>query len=286
MAQNDRIGDLLVEAGIITVKTLVRALEMQQGSDKRLGVLLMELKIVTEVEVMEALARQCGLKIVRNFADRVFPGGLLKLVPRGMAVEKIIFPLNTYRETLAIATLDPFDHETFSLVAEKTGLNIHRRLATRDDILDAIRNHYALDRRPQSHRKKILVVDPSPIITRYLQSNLERHDFEVQTAHDGIAGLKSAYSHHPDLVICDLKMPRMDAYMYLFALKAHPDLARTPVILMAARADAAEEEQALSSGFADFIGKPTLPGRVIDMVGKLLSPAGRKMAPLEHVENR
>src|SRR5664279_4373778 len=140
MAQNNRIGDLLVEAGIITVKTLVRALEMQQGSDKRLGVLLMELKIVTEVEVLEALARQCGLEIVRNFADRVFPGELLKLVPRRMAVGKIIFPLNQDRETLVIATLDPFDHETFSVLAEKTGLNIHRRLAARDDILNAIRN--------------------------------------------------------------------------------------------------------------------------------------------------
>jgi CheY-like chemotaxis protein len=286
MALNNRIGDLLVEAGIITVKTLMRALEMQRESDKRLGVLLMELKIVTEVEVLEALAQQCGLKIVRNFAGRSFYGGLLKLVPHRLAMSKIIFPLKLNRETLTIATLDPFDHETFALLAEKNGLNIHRRLATRDDILDAIHNHYAMDPRMHSNRKKILVVDPSPIITRYLQSNLEKHDFEVQAAHDGIAGLKSAYFHHPDLVICDLKMPRMDAYMYLFALKAHPDLTRTPVILMAARADSAEEQQALNSGFADFISKPTLPGRVIDMVGKILSPAKLVMTPLEHVENR
>jgi CheY-like chemotaxis protein len=282
MAQNNRIGDLLVEAGIISVKTLVRALDMQRESDKRLGLLLMELKIVTEVEVLEALARQSGLKIVRNFAVRTFPGGLFKHVARPMAMERMIFPLDENRDTLTIATLDPFDHETFSLLAEKTGLNIHRRLAIRDDILDAIHTHYAIDRRLHSHRKKILVVDPSPIITRYLQSNLERNDLEVRSAHDGIAGLKSAYTHHPDLVICDLKMPRMDAYMFLFALKAHPDLARTPVILMVARADAAEEEQALSSGFADFICKPTLPGRVIDMIEKTLSPA----ALLKHVENR
>ena len=77
-----------MDAGIISVKTLERALKIQKGSGKRLGALLRDMGIVTEEEVAEALASQFNLKTVRNFADHPFPKDLLDLVPAQMALDK------------------------------------------------------------------------------------------------------------------------------------------------------------------------------------------------------
>ncbi len=117
MASRIQIGNLLVQAGIITVMTLERSLAMQKGSGKRLGDFLREMGIVTEEEVIEALARQCSLRTVRKFADQSFPKELLDLVPARMALEKIIFPLKQHQGMLAVATLDPFDRDTFEALA-------------------------------------------------------------------------------------------------------------------------------------------------------------------------
>ena len=92
MATKNQIGNLLVGAGIISVKTLERALELQRGSGKRLGKLLRDMGIVTEQEVIEALARQRDLRIVRNFADQPFSKELLDLVPSQMALRKLFSP--------------------------------------------------------------------------------------------------------------------------------------------------------------------------------------------------
>jgi hypothetical protein len=69
MEKRKQLGDLLVEAGIITVKTLERALARQKGSGKRLGALLEEMGIITEDELIEALARQFTFKTVMNIAS-------------------------------------------------------------------------------------------------------------------------------------------------------------------------------------------------------------------------
>ena len=76
MATKNQIGNLLVGAGIIYVKTLERALELQQGSGKRLGKLLRDMGIVTEQEVIEALARQLQSEDSQEFCRSAVPEGV------------------------------------------------------------------------------------------------------------------------------------------------------------------------------------------------------------------
>jgi CheY-like chemotaxis protein len=281
MASKSQIGGLLVKAGIISVKTLERALEMQKGSGKRLGAFLKEMGLVTEEEVIEALATQCGLRTVRNFADQHLPRELLDLVPAQLAVERLIFPLKGREGMLTIATLDPFDHATFDHLAKETGMQINLALATRDDIFAAIGKHYLKEKPADSSRRKILLLDPSPAVTSFLKGDMEKEGFEVIFAHDGIDGLKLAFSRHPDIVVCDLMMPRMDGYHFMRALKAHPEMADIPVILMSVRTSTDEEHRALKAGFVDFIGKPAMPVRVLARIERALSTAksGRHIPP-------
>lgn len=275
MASKIQIGNLLVEAGIISPKTLERSLELQKGSGKRLGALLQDMGLVTEEEVLEALARQCNLRTVRHFADTNFPKELLDLVPASMAVEKMIFPLKQYKDMLAIATLDPFDHETFQLLEKRISMVIHLALATRSDIFAAIRKHYPIQRWAQGGKQKILLMDPSPIAVNFLQAALEKEGYEVFGTCDGVDGLKLAYSRHPDLILCDQMMPRMDGYTFMYALTAMVEI---PVILMSARSTQEEEHRAQKAGFADFLTKPVMPIRALVSVKRVLATAKSKAA--------
>jgi CheY-like chemotaxis protein len=274
MATKDQIGNLLVGAGIITVKTLERALALQRGNGKSVGNLLRDMGIVTEQEVIEALARQSNLRIVRNFADQPFPKELLDLVPVHMALEKMIFPLKHHDRELALATLDPFDSETFVLLSRKIDMKIYLALATSEDITAAIRKHYLKVEKVEKGRPKILVIDDSQLTSQVLDIALRKEGYEVLVAGDGIEGLKLAISHHPDLIVCDLFMPRMDGYAFMLSLKKHADMAAIPVILMTAKDSTEEEYKALKAGFFDFIGKPAMPVRVITRIKRTFALTG------------
>jgi CheY-like chemotaxis protein len=271
MGPGMRIGDLLVEAGIITVKTLERALAMQKGSGKRLGALLNEMGIVTEEEVIEALARQCNLKTVSNFAQRPYHRELLDLIPRQTAMEKLIFPLKRYDGILSVAILDPFDSDTIGALVEKTGMRIYPVLATRNDICAAIRKHYGKGNRDRNSGQKVLLVDPSAVIAKMYESALAKEGFEVLLATDGIDGLKVAFARHPDLVICDRMVQRMDSYNFMCALRAHPETATIPSVLMSSNPSVEEEKTALEAGFTDFIGKPATPMHLVARIRQLFN---------------
>ena len=281
MVPKMQIGSLLVEAGIISATTLERSLELQKGSGKRLGALLRDIGIVTEEEVLEALARQCSTRVVRNFANHDYPKELLALIPARLALEKIIFPLKVYQDMLAIATLDPFDRDTFEHLAATTGKKIHLALATRDDILAAIKRHYTVEKWAQGGRQKIVIIDPSPIVTNFLKSPLEKEGYEVLVSHDGVDGLELASSSNPDIIVCDLMMPRMDGYDFIKALRLRHDALHVPVILMSSKNSPEEEHLARKAGFAGFIAKPAMPARVLVTIKKALAIAGNRNRAME-----
>ena len=83
--------------------------------------------------------------------------------------------------------------------------------------------------------KKILLVDDEPSIVKIVQKRLERHHYQVTTAADGLEGLERALADRPDLIITDIMMPTMDGYTFLKKLRAKPQLASIPVIILTAK---------------------------------------------------
>ncbi len=266
MADKKQLGNLLVEAGIITVKTLDRALERQKGSGKRLGMVLEEMGVLTDEELVDALARQFGFKTVKGFASRIFDWDLLKRVPEDLAVQKLVFPLQQKEDMLAVAISDPFDTDTLDFLAKKNGMKIFPVLATRNDIHMALRAHYLGGKEPGTKRATVLVVDDSQAISTIIEVALKKEGYDVLLAHDGLQGLKLALAHIPDLIICDTVMPRMDGYALLRAVKENPATAAIPLILLTSKASGEDEQKALESGFLDFISKPVQPVRVVTRV--------------------
>lgn len=266
MENKKQLGTLLVEAGIITVKTLERALERQKGSGKKLGIVLEEMGVITEAELVDALARQFGFKTVKGFAEYSFPQSILCHVHEDMAVEKNIFPLKVQDGMLALAVTDPFDIATFDYLAKKTGMRILPVLGTRKEILAAISNHYLRGQEACSDRLKVLVVDDSQSVATIISVALKKEGYDVVEAGDGIEGLKLAMTGHPDLIICDSVMPRMDGFTMMRALRANQATSAIPVILLTSKASGEEEQKAFEMGFLDFIPKPVQPIRIVSRV--------------------
>ena len=292
MESRKKIGIILAEAGIISNKTLERALDLQEGTGKRLGEILRGMGIVTEEEIIDALARQSGLRIIRHFADQPFSKELLDLVPVETALERIIFPLKHHDKMLALAVIDPIDIKTFDDITRKTGLTIYPVLSTKDEILSAVKKHYLKVEKIVTGLKKILLIDDNQVSIQVLEQAIKKEGFEVLFARDGMDGLKLAIIHQPDLIICDLFMPRMDGYAFIRALRMHDDMESIPVILMTAKASSEEEHKALKAGFIDFIGKPAMPMQVIARIKRTLVVMDnmrqmkmRKTAPDSIIEN-
>lgn len=266
MEQKKQLGTLLVETGIITTKTLERALERQKGSGKRLGVVLEEMGVITEDEIVDALARQSGSKTAKGFARYPFPKELLNLVNADFAVQKTIFPLKFSDGVLAIAVTDPLDIDTFEFLKKKTGYRIMPVLSSRHEITAAIAGHYLSGSEEDTGRLKVLVVDDSTSITAIIATALRKEGYDVKEAFDGVEGLKLAIADKPDLIICDSIMPRMDGFAMMRTLRANPDTAAIPAILLTSKASGEDEQRAFEAGFLDFVPKPVQPIRIVSRV--------------------
>lgn len=260
------LGEILLDSGIITVKTLERALTRQQGTGKRLGMVLNEMGVINQEELIEALAKQSGLETVKGIASGSYAADLLALIPEEIALAMRIFPLKQVEGVLVLAVTDPFDTETLDWLGKRCSLQIAPVLAPPDDILSAVKRHYPQEPESGDRTLKILVVDDSIEVTSEIAEALRMEGYQVQTANDGVEGLTIAFSGKPDLILCGASMPRMDGYALMRAIKANPSTAGTPMILLTSKTSPEEKHRALKSGFHDFIAKPMMTVRVVSRV--------------------
>ncbi len=117
-------------------------------------------------------------------------------------------------------------------------------------------------------KKQILVVDDEANLRRVLAAQLARDGYEVHAAEDGEAGLAMLREHHIDLVITDLRMPKVDGMELLRqALRLDPEL---PVVMLTAHGTVDNAVEALKTGAFDYITKPFDQAEVRTIVRKAL----------------
>ena len=264
------LGDILVEAEIISKKTLERALVRQKEGKQRLGVVLEEMGVITEDELAEALGTQFNFKTIKNFINHSFSQELLDLLPSDFAMKKLVFPLKQKDNMLAVAITDPFDMETMEMLSRITGFQIIPVISTRKEILDAISKNYLKSAISSESTDSILIVEDSTAVAAVIQAALTKEGYTVIVANDGLEGLKLAISERPLLIVTDSVMPRMDGFGLLRALKANPMTSEIPVIMLTSKASSEDEQKALEFGFIDFIPKPVQPVRVVSRVKRVL----------------
>jgi PAS domain S-box-containing protein len=126
----------------------------------------------------------------------------------------------------------------------------------------------------------VLVVEDNPDMSRFVVEGLAEH-YRVARALDGERGLRLALELRPDLVISDIMLPGMGGDALLRALRSHPELDRTLVILASARADDALRLRLLGGGAQDYLTKPFSLEELRVRVDNLL--AGRRVTQSETV---
>jgi two-component system response regulator AtoC len=117
-------------------------------------------------------------------------------------------------------------------------------------------------------KKQVLIVDDEPNLRKILSAQLARDGYDVMIAEDGEQGLSMLREHHIDMVITDLKMPKVDGMTLLKeALREDPDL---PVVMITAHGTVDTAVEALKSGAFDYLTKPFDKDEVRQIVAKAL----------------
>ena len=106
---------------------------------------------------------------------------------------------------------------------------------------------------------QILIIDDDKVSRLALQRLLVRDGHTVRQAEDGPQGLLFAREFEPDLILLDVVMPGMDGYMVCQALRADPNLAEVPIVMITSLEDKESRLKGLEAGADDFVHKPYQP---------------------------
>jgi len=119
----------------------------------------------------------------------------------------------------------------------------------------------------------VMVVDDSVTMRKVTGRVLERHNFEVATAKDGIDALERMAERVPDLMLLDIEMPRMDGYELATQMKADPVLRHVPIVMITSRSGEKHRQRAFEIGVERYLGKPYQEPELIRNVFELLGIA-------------
>jgi two-component system, OmpR family, alkaline phosphatase synthesis response regulator PhoP len=121
--------------------------------------------------------------------------------------------------------------------------------------------------------KKALVVDDEFHIVQVVAIKLRNNGFEVITADNGADAYDLACEHKPDIVVTDYQMPRLTGLELIEKLRANPQTASIPVIMLTARGFAIEDQQKESLGISACLSKPFSPREVFQTVEDVIRQA-------------
>ena len=142
MQTRKRLGDLLVEAGVITNEQLDYALS-NKSRDEKLGDFLIRENYLTEQQLIEVLEFQLGVPHI-NLNQYSIDPDLLQLVPAELAKRANIMPIRRDKNKLFIAMADPMDYFAIEEVRMATGCQIETSIAAKDDLYRTITKYYDL----------------------------------------------------------------------------------------------------------------------------------------------
>jgi type IV pilus assembly protein PilB len=138
-----RLGDLLVEAGLITEQQLLSTLK-DKNSNQKLGDALLERGYITEQQLISVLEIQLGIPHISLYRYP-FDTSLFNLIPKDVARRKLLVPLKKEGDKLFVAMADPMDFYAIDDLRLSTGFQIETVISTKDDILKSIQKYYEVE---------------------------------------------------------------------------------------------------------------------------------------------
>lgn len=120
-------------------------------------------------------------------------------------------------------------------------------------------------------QKKVLVIDDNPTIVELVRHAVGMYGkYDVVVAYDGVQGLECFYNEHPDCVIVDVKMPRMDGYQVVRCIRGDGASAHTPVIILSAMTEDSDQMTGILSGVDEYLAKPFKPSILVATLERVM----------------
>lgn len=122
------------------------------------------------------------------------------------------------------------------------------------------------DNTAPSTASKVLVIDDSNTIRRSAEIFLKQGGFTVMLAEDGFDALSKLGDFKPDLVFCDILMPRLDGYQTCAIIKRNPDFTHVPVIMLSSKDGLFDKARGRMVGSQDYLTKPFTKDQLLQAV--------------------
>ena len=121
---------------------------------------------------------------------------------------------------------------------------------------------------------KVLVIDDSNTIRRSAEIFLRQGGHEVLLAEDGFDALGKVSDHEPELIFCDILMPRLDGYQTCAIIKRNPRYAHVPVIMLSSKDGLFDRARGRMVGSQDYLTKPFTKEQLLRAVENFRRPPG------------
>jgi type IV pilus assembly protein PilB len=175
-ATPDKLGDILVREGLITLEQLKKALQEQKSSGMRLGYTLVKLGFIEETEVTKMLARQYRMPAVDLSRFEVDPK-ILKLIPPDIATKHVVLPLKREGRTLTVAIADPNNVAAIEDIKFITRCDVFPVIAGEYTLRNAIDRYYQQsDAQLQSLLKSVEAEDDLEVVEDQEDEDVKAQD--------------------------------------------------------------------------------------------------------------
>ncbi|MCT8137499.1 Flp pilus assembly complex ATPase component TadA [Anaerobacillus sp. CMMVII] len=152
--QRKRLGDLLVEAGVISEAQLMTALAEQKKTKNRLGDQLAAMNLVSEQQIIEVLEFQLGIPHVNLYKQKIDPN-LINVISDEMARRYQMIPIRKEGNILVVAMADPLDYFALDDLRLSTGFDIQPAIAKKQELQLAINRYYGMQKSIEQMLKDI-----------------------------------------------------------------------------------------------------------------------------------
>lgn len=122
---------------------------------------------------------------------------------------------------------------------------------------------------------KILVIEDDETIREDIIEILHCADFEAIGAEDGLTGIQLAKTYKPDLIICDVMMPKLDGYSVLITLRHDPEVAVVPFVFLTAKSGRKDRREGMKLGASDYLVKPVGQVELLEAVSTQLDKSSK-----------
>jgi two-component system alkaline phosphatase synthesis response regulator PhoP len=119
--------------------------------------------------------------------------------------------------------------------------------------------------------KKILIVEDDPSFSRAVSHIIEKEGYDVISASNGLTGLRMAKEDKPDLLILDVMLPGLDGFEICSRLRADPQTAKLPIIMLSAKGQEADKTTGLKLGASEYLTKPVDRAVLLEKITALLA---------------